>query len=141
MGWSWARSFWRSGSCCCCATRITAPAARLRPSSNGRPISAAGCGRVSRNKGLPAWGERARCWESLAALARAIETEEAPAPLAGCLDAVSRLLELDAFEAAVLEATVALGRAPRLSVLRMRLIAAGEDVGLLVARAAGALPD
>src|SRR5206468_4844392 len=81
------------------------------------------------------------CWEGLPALVQAIDTDEAPAPLAGCVDAVVRLLELDSFEAALLEAAVALSRGRRLSSLRMRLIAAGEDVALLTARAAGARPD
>ncbi|HEY1606898.1 MAG TPA: AAA family ATPase [Allosphingosinicella sp.] len=80
-------------------------------------------------------------WRDLPALARAIDTGEAPATLFACVEAVARLLQLDAFEAALLRAAVALGRSRRLAPLRQRLLEAGENVALLAARVAGARPD
>src|SRR3954471_16950535 len=62
----------------------------------------------------------APCWKSLPALARAIEAGTDAPPLFGCAAAVSRLLELDTFEAELLTAAVALGRSPRLLPLRQR---------------------
>lgn len=81
------------------------------------------------------------CWKTLAARSRAIATDEAPPPLLGCVDAVSRLLELDPFDAGLLSAAVLLARSARLAPLRHLLLAAGENVALLAARVAGAGPD
>src|SRR4051812_39185712 len=83
-------------------------------------------------------GASAPCWKTLPARVRAIRTDEAPLPLLGCVDAVSRLLELDDFDAELLRAAVMLGRSAPLTALRERLLEAGEDVALLAARAAGA---
>ncbi|HEX5182670.1 MAG TPA: AAA family ATPase [Allosphingosinicella sp.] len=79
-------------------------------------------------------------WRDLPALARAIDTGETPAPLFACVEAVARLLELDAFEAALLRTAVALDRSRRLAPLRQRLLEAGENIALLAARVAGAAP-
>lgn len=82
---------------------------------------------------------KAACWRRLPALARAIEIDAAP--LAGCMASVSRLLELDPFETELLAGAVMLCRSPRLLTLRQRLLAAGEDIGTLLACLAGARPE
>ncbi|MEA3051591.1 MAG: hypothetical protein QOG72_494 [Sphingomonadales bacterium] len=79
-------------------------------------------------------------WGALPRLAASIDTAEAePALLAG-IDAVADLLGLGDFDRALLSATAALERLPRLSGLRMRLIGAGADLPALAGRLAGAPP-
>jgi transitional endoplasmic reticulum ATPase len=79
-------------------------------------------------------------WDALPRLAAAIDTAEAePALLAG-IDAVADLLGLGDFDRALLRATAALERLPRLSGLRMRLMGAGADLPALAGRLAGAPP-
>ncbi len=79
-------------------------------------------------------------WEMLPQLISEIRTLEPPTGLEKCLEAVSRLLELDPFEREVLNAVALLERLPRLANLRMRLLGAGVDLTALVGCLAGARP-
>src|SRR3712207_7456605 len=60
-------------------------------------------------------------WDGLPALAAAIAPDEPEAPLFALTDSVSRLLDFDAFEAALLRAVAGLARLPRLCALRRQL--------------------
>jgi len=80
-------------------------------------------------------------WARLGALAGAIDTAEPEPAVFASLGAAGRLLRLEGFDSALLEAAVALARLPRLAALRKRLAAAGEDMALLAARLAGAAED
>jgi SpoVK/Ycf46/Vps4 family AAA+-type ATPase len=77
-------------------------------------------------------------WDSLPALAAAIDTAEPEAPLFALTQAVARLLAFDPFEAKLLSAVAALARLPRLSALRRQLSDAGLDLLPLLGRLAGA---
>ncbi|HYI40068.1 MAG TPA: ATP-binding protein [Allosphingosinicella sp.] len=77
-------------------------------------------------------------WNGLPALATVIDTGEAGPPLFELLDTISRLLDLDPFEGALLRSAVALARLPRLQALRRRLGEAGFDLLPLTGRLAGA---
>ncbi|MET1112043.1 MAG: ATP-binding protein [Allosphingosinicella sp.] len=77
-------------------------------------------------------------WDSLPALAAAIETREPAPPLLRAAEAVARLLELDAFDSALLDAAVALARLPQLTALRHQLAECGQDLLPLTGLLAGA---
>jgi transitional endoplasmic reticulum ATPase len=79
-------------------------------------------------------------WETLPRLLDRIDTDEAEPPLFVGLRAAAALLELDAFDSALIEAVAAFERLPRLSGLRFRLGSAGTDVPALIGRLAGAPP-
>ncbi|MDB5671926.1 MAG: family ATPase, partial [Alphaproteobacteria bacterium] len=80
------------------------------------------------------------CWDSLAALVPAIETDDAEPELFRGLEAVSDLLDFDAFDRDLLRIGVGFTRLPRLASLRGRLPATGVDLLGLVGRLAGADP-
>jgi transitional endoplasmic reticulum ATPase len=77
-------------------------------------------------------------WDSLPALAAAIEANEPTPPLLRAADAVARLLEFDRFDSALLGAAVALARLPRLTALRQQLAECGQDLLPLTGLLAGA---
>lgn len=77
-------------------------------------------------------------WNGLSALASAIDAEEPGPPLFELLDSISRLLELDPFERALLRSAVAMTHLPRLQALRRRLGEVGFDLLPLIGRIAGA---
>jgi transitional endoplasmic reticulum ATPase len=77
-------------------------------------------------------------WDRLAELADAIDTDEPEPAVFGCVDAVSALLEFDAFEREVLRVTAAFDRLPRLAAFRGRMFGQGEDLAGLIGRLAGA---
>jgi len=77
-------------------------------------------------------------WDGLPALASAIDAGEPGLALFELLDTISRLLELDPFEHALLRAAVATARLPRLQALRRQLSEAGCDLLPLIGRIAGA---
>jgi hypothetical protein len=77
-------------------------------------------------------------WPRLGALAGAIVPDEAEPAICASVRTAARLLRLEGFDSALLEAAVALARFPRLSPLRNRLAGAGEDIAALTARLAGA---
>jgi AAA+ superfamily predicted ATPase len=93
-------------------------------------------GRVWADRAAGTEGE-ALDWDSLPALAAAIDTAEPEPALAACVAAVAELLELDSFEAALLHVAAAFTRLPRLGLLRSRLLFAGEDLLRLAAALAG----
>jgi SpoVK/Ycf46/Vps4 family AAA+-type ATPase len=77
-------------------------------------------------------------WKSLPSLIEDIETGEAEPALFAAIRVTADLLGLGAFDRGLLETVAAFERLPRLSGLRMRLIAAGADLTGLFARLAGA---
>jgi hypothetical protein len=77
-------------------------------------------------------------WDSLPALAAAIETDEPTPPLIRASDAVARLLGFDPFDTGLLGAAVALARLPHLTALRQQLGESGEDLLSLTGSLAGA---
>lgn len=77
-------------------------------------------------------------WDSLPALADAIDTDEPPLPLLVAAEAVARLLEFDRFETDLLVAAVAMARLPQLVALRHQLAECGQDMLPLAGRLAGA---
>jgi hypothetical protein len=77
-------------------------------------------------------------WSTLPALAEAIAIDEPEAEVFACTAAVSRLLDLDPFEAELLRVATAFRRFARLAALRSRLCSAGEDILALAGRLAGA---
>jgi SpoVK/Ycf46/Vps4 family AAA+-type ATPase len=79
-------------------------------------------------------------WDGLPRLIAAVDTEEPEPALLACVDSAADLLGLDDFDRALLRATAALERLPRLSALRMRLLGAGADLPALAGRLAGAAP-
>jgi MoxR-like ATPase len=91
----------------------------------------------SRKSGKKGKG-KALDWDSLPALAAAIEANEPAPPLLGAAEAVARLLEFDRFDSALLRAAVALARLPRLTALRQQLMEAGQDLLALTGCLAGA---
>jgi len=86
----------------------------------------------------PDVGGSAVAWAALPRLVERIAVDEPRPDLLRAADAVARLLDLDRFDSALLEAAVGLARLPRLALLRARLSAAGENCALLAARIAGA---
>jgi SpoVK/Ycf46/Vps4 family AAA+-type ATPase len=82
--------------------------------------------------GCKAW------WEALPRLIGEIETEEPEPALFAAIRIGSDLLGLGAFDRALLETVAAFERLPRLSGLRMRLIAASADLASLFGQLAGA---
>jgi transitional endoplasmic reticulum ATPase len=79
-------------------------------------------------------------WESLPRLLGRVDTNEPEPVLFAGLRAVASLLELDAFNQALLETVAAFERLPRLSTLRFRLGSAGVDVATFIGCLAGAPP-
>lgn len=79
-------------------------------------------------------------WESLPALADAIDTDEPAPPLLRAAEAVARLLELDRFETGLLVAAVAMACLPNLVALRRQLEGCGQDLVPLTGLLAGADP-
>jgi transitional endoplasmic reticulum ATPase len=77
-------------------------------------------------------------WDSLPALAAAIDTAEPEAPLFALTGAVARLLAFDPFEAKLLGAVAAMARLPRLAALARKLADSGLDLLPLLGRLAGA---
>jgi transitional endoplasmic reticulum ATPase len=77
-------------------------------------------------------------WDSLPALASAIETNAPAPPLLRTAETVARLLEFDRFDSALLGTAVALGRLPRLAALRQQLAECGLDLLALTGILAGA---
>jgi transitional endoplasmic reticulum ATPase len=77
-------------------------------------------------------------WDTLPRLLASIDDPEADAAPVPGIGAAARLLELGAFDVALLQTVAAFERLPRLTSLRFRLANAGADVPSFVARLAGA---
>ena len=86
----------------------------------------------------PACASDTLSWDRLPALAEAIDTDE-PVPVQfACVDTVSDLLDLDAFERELLRVCVGFDRFAALAAFRGRIFGLGADLIALVGRLAGA---